>query len=125
MNLPQAPRENGRYPSPAYLEGYYGLPDGSLSGSEPLDVTMGRMSQDVYMGYLGMAMQLSRKKRPRETKRNESNRQRPTHVTKRNETNKILCLCSCGQEITKAKTGRTAKFATATCRVRHHRNKRK
>ena len=59
------------------------------------------------------------------TKRNESNHDRPTHVTKRNETNKILCLCGCGLEVTKSKTGRTAKFATTACRVRHHRRNRK
>jgi hypothetical protein len=124
MITPNVPREDGRYPSPAYLEGYYGLPDGSLSGNEPLDVSMGRMTEDVYMGYLGMALKLSRRKL-RETKRNETVASRPTHETKRNETDKILCLCGCGREITQAKTGRTAKFSSSACRVRYHRSKRK
>lgn len=123
IKLPKAPRDDGRYPTPAYLEGYFGLPEFSVqTGHEPLDVMLGKMSEEVYMGYLGKALSLA-KTGKLVIASNETESSRPKRETKRNETK--FCLCGCGQDVPENRYGRKAKFASPSCRVRYHRQKNK
>lgn len=121
MNTPNLERfiNEGRYPSPAYLEGYYDLPEFSVSRDEPLHVLRGKISHEVYMGYLGTAMSL-KNAQGRKTKRNETKPVTAAVVeTKRNET--LICPCGCGQPVGTSPTGRKRKYATSSCRLRYWR----
>lgn len=134
LSTPQAPNRNGKYPSPAYLEGWFDLPDGSMSGNESLKISLGEMPQEVYMGYLGSALALRRRMnatKPRDG--NEILDERPGIETKHDDSNEtlnldaseeksmVMCLCGCGKPVEQSKTGRPSKFASSSCRVRYHR----
>ena len=130
MNTPNLENFGERFPPPAYLEGYYDLPEGSLCGDESLDVSMGKMPKDVYMGYLGQALSLKRKRVTKFDDGNESLNSRPSPVTKFDDGNEsidsrpVLCACGCGEPVSLSATGRPAKFASGACRVRYHRKKK-
>jgi hypothetical protein len=117
--------------STSYIEGFFGLPENSIS-DEPRE----GLTEVEFLGYVQVGKKVKRSADEPVTKLNPAESfvtpSADEPVTKLNPAESfvtpsadepVTCLCGCGISIQPKKTGRYPKFASGACRTRYHRSK--